>query len=84
VTGVIWVFVFVGIALAGLVMVVSYAVWLIHKASDVMSEARVLLDRGGQLADLLGEIEVPQLAASVDDLGGERTVRGDYVIGPAK
>ncbi len=64
----IWVFVFVGIAIAGLAMVVSYAVWLIHKASDVMSEVRVLFDRGDQLADLLGEIQVPQLAAFAEDI----------------
>lgn len=80
----IWVFVFVGIAIAGLVMVVSYAVWLIHKASDVMSELRVLLDRGDQLADLLGEIQVPQLAAFAEDIDAERTVRDDYIMGPAK
>jgi hypothetical protein len=44
---VVWVFVFGGIALAGLVMLIAYAVWLAHKASDVMSELGVLADRGG-------------------------------------
>ena len=34
----IWVIVFAGIALAGLVMLISYAVWLAHKAADVWSE----------------------------------------------
>ena len=38
----IWVMVFGGIAVAGLVMVICYAVWLAHKASDVMSEVVVL------------------------------------------
>ena len=34
----VWVIVFGGIALAGLVMLISYAVWLAHKAA--MSGAR--------------------------------------------
>lgn len=75
----IWVLVFVGIAVAGLAMVVSYAVWLLHKASDVLSEVRVLFDRGDQLATLLGQIHVPQLAGFEDEVDGERMVRGDYV-----
>jgi hypothetical protein len=57
--GVVWVFVFGGIALAGLVMLIAYAVWLAHKASDVLSEVKVLADRGDQLAGLLGQIQVP-------------------------
>ena len=55
----VWVFVFGGIALAGLVMLIAYAVWLAHKASDVMSEIGVLADRGDQLAGLLGQIQPP-------------------------
>jgi hypothetical protein len=62
---VVWVFVFGGIALAGLVMLIAYAVWLAHKASDVMSEVAVLADRGDQLADLLGQISVPELSPAV-------------------
>jgi hypothetical protein len=88
---VIWVFIFAGIALAGLVMVVSYAVWLIHKAADVMGEVRVLVDRGGQLTDLIGQIQVPQFAGFTDDFAGftddvdsEQPVRGNYVTGLAK
>jgi hypothetical protein len=57
---VVWVFVFGGIALAGLVMLIAYAVWLAHKAADVMSEVSVLADRGGQLAELLGQIQPPE------------------------
>jgi hypothetical protein len=60
--GVIWVFVFGGIALAGLVMLIAYAVWLAHKASDVMSEIRVLAERGDQLAGLVAQIQVPELS----------------------
>ena len=71
----VWVLVFGGLALAGLVMLVCYAVWLIHKASDVMSEVRVLLSRGDQLAALLGEIEVPQRTGF--EVDSQRTLRGD-------
>lgn len=55
-----WVLIFGGIALAGVVMVVCYAVWLTHKASDLFSEVQVLADRGEQIAELLGRIEVPE------------------------
>lgn len=52
----LWVWVFVGIAVAGLVMVVCYVVWLAHKTADLLSEVAVLADRAGQLGDLLGQI----------------------------
>lgn len=55
----VWVFVFGGIALVGLIVVVAYGVWLTHKAADVMSEVGVLSDRADQLADLLGQIQAP-------------------------
>ncbi len=55
----LWVLVFGGIALAGLVMLIAYAVWLTHKFSDVMSEVGVLADRVGQLGDLAGQIGSP-------------------------
>jgi hypothetical protein len=57
---VIWVLIFIGIALGGVVMVSCYAVWLAHKTSDVLSELAVLADRGGQMAELAGEIGVPE------------------------
>jgi hypothetical protein len=53
---VVWVFVFGGIALAGLVMLICYGVWLAHKAADVLSEIGVLADRADQLAMLLSQI----------------------------
>jgi hypothetical protein len=60
----IWVLVFGLIALAGLIMVVSYAVWLAHKASDLFSELEMLGRRAEELADLLSQIEpTPQLEA---------------------
>lgn len=60
----LWVWVFVGIALAGLVMLVAYGVWLAHKLSDVMSEVGVLMARTGELAVLLGQIELSQSGMS--------------------
>lgn len=55
----IWVLVFGGVALAGLVTLVAYAVWLAHKASDLFSEMRVVGSRLGEITALLGNIEVP-------------------------
>ena len=62
-----WVMIFAGIALAGLIMVVSYVMWLAHKASDVMSEVGVLGDRAGQLTDLVSQIHVPERRFGVPD-----------------
>ena len=58
----VWVIVFVGIALAGLVMLISYAVWLAHKASDVWSEVDMLAVRANELADSWQQIQVPERA----------------------
>ena len=58
-----WVLIFGGIALAGLIMTVSYGIWLWHKASDLFSELEMLGTRAGELADLLAQIQ-PQLPAS--------------------
>ena len=69
----LWVIVFAAIALAGLLMVVSYGVWLVHKASDVMSEVTVLAERGAQLAEVVGQISMPepgvQVAGSSSTIG---------------
>jgi hypothetical protein len=63
--GVIWVAVFGGIAVVGLVMLICYGVWLAHKAADVMSEIDVLAERADQLAALLSQISAaPGPAAS--------------------
>lgn len=70
----IWVFVFGGIALVGLAMVVGYAVWLAHKAADVFSELVVLQHLAGQLAGLLGQIRVPEFAAPGDPRGPDRAL----------
>lgn len=55
----VWVVVFLLIALGGLVMVISYAVWLWHKASDLFSELEMLGARVEELGDLLAKIQVP-------------------------
>lgn len=69
----IWVIVFVGIGLAGLIMLISYAVWLAHKASDLFSELDMLAVRAGELSDLLAQITVPE-SALLPDQRNDRTI----------
>ncbi len=57
----VWVFVFGGIALAGLIMLVCYGVWLAHKASDLYSELEMLGTRASELAALVEGIEMPAI-----------------------
>ncbi|HET9649010.1 MAG TPA: hypothetical protein VFP34_12390 [Microlunatus sp.] len=67
----LWVFVFGGIALAGLIMLVCYAVWLAHKTADVYSELTVLAERTGKMMDLLAQIQVPsQLGGTAGPVEG--------------
>ena len=60
----LWVVVFLVIALAGLAMLVGYAVWLAHKSADLFSELGVLARLGGELAELLAQIRVPGAPSS--------------------
>ena len=62
----LWVIIFAAIAVAGLVMVVCYAVWLAHKGADLWSEVVVLTDRAGQLAELMGQIQPPAAPGTRD------------------
>ena len=62
----VWVIVFGSIGLAGAIMLICYAVWLAHKASDVFSELEMLSKRADELADLVAQIDVPQRAFSPD------------------
>jgi hypothetical protein len=71
---VVWVIVFASIALGGVVMLISYAVWLAHKASDVWSEVDMLAVRADELARLVGQIQVPDRAFR-PDLSSDRTIR---------
>ena len=61
----VWVLIFGGIALAGLITVASYAVWLAHKASDLFSELEMLGERATELADILGRLQ-PELPGRTD------------------
>ena len=54
-----WVLIFAGIALAGLVTVVAYAIWLAHKASDLFSELQMLATRAEEPADLVSQVQLP-------------------------
>lgn len=65
----IWVWVFLGIAVAGLVMLICYAVWLAHLTADVWSELSVLGEQAGQFADLLGEVGASEQEPSVVQTG---------------
>lgn len=69
-----WVWVFVGIAVVGLIVIVSYVIWLAHKAADVIGELTVLGDRAAQLAELLGQIELPDQAHAEPHFDGRPTV----------
>jgi hypothetical protein len=74
----VWVFVFGGIALVGLGMLIGYAVWLAHKTSDVLSELSMLGDRADELMALAAQVGVPEPAGTTvryDD--DEVSVSGD-------
>ena len=62
----VWVIVFVGIGLAGLIMLICYAVWLAHKASDLFSELDMLATRADELAELVRQINLPEPAFQHD------------------
>lgn len=55
----VWVLICGGIALAGLITVASYAVWLAHKASDLFSELQMLGKRAEELAALVSQVQLP-------------------------
>ncbi|MFT4217336.1 MAG: hypothetical protein QM619_09165 [Micropruina sp.] len=54
-----WVWIFLGIAVAGLITMASYAVWLAHKVSDLFSELQTLGKRAEELADLVSQVAIP-------------------------
>ncbi|MDR1768658.1 MAG: hypothetical protein LBR32_09590 [Propionibacteriaceae bacterium] len=55
----VWALVFGGIAAAGLVLLVCYAIWLWHKASDLYSEIEMLGKRADELSQLLAQVSLP-------------------------
>lgn len=56
----VWVLVFGGIGLVGLIVMICYAVWLAHKASDLFSELRMLGQRAAEAEQLLAQLELPE------------------------
>lgn len=56
----VWVIVLIVIAVLGVAMLVSYAVWLAHKTSDVFGELSVLGDRLGQFGQIIARLEFPE------------------------
>ena len=56
----LWVVLFLVIALAGLAMLIGYAVWLAHKTADLFGELRILGKQADQLAELLAQVRVPR------------------------
>ena len=69
----VWVIVFGSIGLAGAIMLICYAVWLAHKASDLFSEVEMLAVRADELAGLISQIEVPE-GAFQPDRHSDRTI----------
>ncbi len=59
----LWVLIFSLIALAGLIGMVMYGVWLWHKVSDLWSELAMLSRRGEEFAELVGQIEFDRLGS---------------------
>jgi CHASE3 domain sensor protein len=76
---VLWVVLVLVLAVGALAVLVGYAVWLAHKAADVLNEVGRLADLGTQLADLLAQIQPPETvlpaAAPSERLRGPRDVR---------
>jgi NhaP-type Na+/H+ or K+/H+ antiporter len=54
-----WVLIYLAIAVAGLVMVGCFAIWLWRKAIALLRETGVLMERADQLAELLGQLGAP-------------------------
>ena len=70
----LWVIVFAGLAVVGLITVLCYGIWLVHKTSDLLAELRMLAHTGEQLAELAGEITFPQREWTIH-------ARGDLIEG---
>ena len=61
-----WVWVYVGIGLGGLAMVICFGISLWRKSQALLGEVGVLLERADEVAALLSQIEVPADADSGD------------------
>ena len=58
----LWVLLFLAIALAGLITVAAFAVWLWRKATGLFAELGMLGTRAGELAELAAQIRLPGVA----------------------
>lgn len=67
----IWIWVYLGIALAGLVMLACFAIWLWRKAVALLAEAGVLMERADELFGLLDQIQLPDPTPE-DEVGATR------------
>ncbi len=61
-----WAWVIVVIAAVMVVMMVCFAVWLWHKAGDVLGELVVLGRRLGEMAELMDRLDLSPLEAGLD------------------
>lgn len=69
-----WAWVLGGAAVGGLIMLVMYAVWLWHKASDVWFELQRLGAQAEEMGELLSHLEFDKLDQPHDT--AERHVAG--------
>lgn len=60
----VWIYVALGVAVLGLVLLGWYVFRLYRKVAVLLTEVGVLADQAGQVLDLLAQIEIP------DQLGG--------------
>jgi hypothetical protein len=74
---VLWVVVFLVLAVAALAVLVGYAVWLAHKTADVLGELGQLAEQAGQLGDLLAQIQPPEPTGAVPRAKGPATASPD-------
>ncbi len=63
----LWVALFLVLAVAAVAVLIGYAVWLAHKAADVSSELGQLADRAVELADLLSQVGSPAAPEDRED-----------------
>ncbi|MGA4668203.1 hypothetical protein ACPCG0_00125 [Propionibacteriaceae bacterium Y1923] len=73
----IWVWVFLAIAVVGLVVMISYGVWLFHKAADVYSEIKMLGQRGREIQALVEQLELSPTTTTGERATPARRAQGE-------
>ena len=56
----VWIYVTLGVAVVGLVILGWYVLMLYRKLIAVLAELAVVADRAGQALDLVAQVEVPE------------------------